>query len=240
MKNILFILMLFTATSITAQISDNELNTSYDNSKDKVYAIDNCFQYLKTTINEGTTKLTGHFNFDLYKVVEEENGNKKKYYWWNGKFFSVYDSKMKKQFFFSGDYKNASQKLYEFYSNKAELYKNKFDNYLISPIIKVSQNDKLHKQSDNYFSQEYIGRYDKTKFNNFKCIIIETSNYSVTSYSISYAGNGTDGEYKVPGCKITEKVKEIIENYNQLYLSVRLKDKNTGSSIKLPNIKLNK
>lgn len=240
MKNIMFILMLFTATSITAQISDNALNTSYDNSKDKVYAIDNCFRYLKTTINEGTAKLTGHFNFDLYKVVEEENGNERKYYFWNGEFFSVFDSKMKKQFFFSGDYKNASQNLYEFYSKKAELYKNKFDNYLISPIIKVSQNDKLHKNSDTNFSQYYTGRYDKTKFNNFKCIIIETSNYSVTSYSLSYAGNGTDGEYKVDDCKITEKIKEIIEKYNLLYLSIKIKDKNTGSTINLPDIKLNK
>ena len=240
MKNILFLLMLFTVNSITAQDNDNELSNSYDNSKDKVYAIDNSFQYLKTSVNEGAAELTGYFNFGLYKVVEEENGNERKYYFWNGKFLSVYDSKMKKQFYFSGDYKNASQKLFDFYNNRAEKYKDKFDNYLISPIIKVSQVDKLHKQSENNFSQEYTGRYDKTKFNNYKCIIIETSSYSVVNYSLSYMGNGIDGELKVNGCSITAQLKEILGKYNSFYLNIKLKDKKTGSIINLPNIRLRK
>ncbi len=238
MKNILFILILFTASSITAQ--ENELSNSYDNSKDKVYAVDNSFQYLNATVNEGKAELKAYFNFDLYKVVEEENGNERKYYFWKGDFFSVYDSKMKKQLFFSGDYKNASQKLFDFYNNKAETYKKLFDDFLISPIIKVKQNDKLIKHSDNNFSQDYSGSYDKTKFNTYKCIIFETSNYSVVSYTLSYMGNGIDGEYKVNDCKITEKIKELFESYNIFFLTIKLKDKNTGSIINLPSIRLRK
>ena len=240
MKNILFILILFVGNSISAQIIDNELNTSYDNSKDKVYAIDNSFQYMKSTIKEGSADLTGYFNLDTYKVVVSENGNERKYYYWNGEFFSVYDSKIKKQFFFSGDYKNAGQKLFDFHKNKAQLYKSKFDNYLISPIIKVSQSDKLHKISDTQFSQEYVGKYDKTKFSNFKCFIFETSNYSVESYIVSYAGNGIDGELKVNDCSLTASVKEILEKYDLVYLYIKLKDKTTDYTINLPEIKLYK
>ena len=240
MKNILLILLLTASTIVSAQVSDNNLNTSNDDLKSKVSAIDKDFQFFKTNINEGTATLTGYFHYNLYKVIEEDKGNERRYYYWKGSLFSVFDSKMKKQLFFKGEFKNASEKMYDFYNQKANLYKSKFDNYLINPIFKVFQENNLLKLSDQKFSQNYLGSYDRVKFNNFKCIIPETTNYSVVSYSISYTGTGIDGELKVDGCTITEEVKNILELYKTFQLNIKIKDKNSGSIINLPSVRIKK
>ena len=230
MKQSLIFLLFFLPTYVFAQM---ELNTRVDHRKEMVKAIDNKYQYFSSEINEGDLKLTGFYHFDIAKVIEETGGKTRKYYYWADKLFSVFDSRMNKQLFFKGDYKNASEKLYTFYNTKAEEYLTKFESHFVKTNVNLFYNDRFYPHR---YRQYYSARTTREELQHIDCIIKEDDRFEVRRMEVYYAKSGLDVWQKYTDCIISEKIKQVALERYQLSFSIFLLDKKNHYGINLPEI----
>lgn len=222
---------LILTTSLSGQVGNYNLKKDY--SKEKLKTVEYC-SYFKTTINETDKILTGYYHFNIGKVVEEINRNSRTYFYWDNKLFSVFDSKINKQLFFKGDFKNAGEKLYGFYSKKANEYQTLFEPYFVKTNVNISFNSRYRPQ---YYKYEYYAQSPRTILKELDCIIKEDERFEVKQMSIFYMGLGIDIEYKVDNCNIPDKIKNIAEDRgSRFYFNIYLTDKKSNITISLPEI----